>query len=129
MSDELEEINLNLKSDVIDLCEANYDDTLDGTKYILKCRKANNKATKNISYDDCKEYIKSDVELYLVMRDYLKWKKKEEFNGVYDVVNMYIFVFRSEYLMGAAKIILFQKQMKNMLGIPFAPDSSSLLPS
>lgn len=129
MSDKLEEINLNLKSDVIDLCEATYDDTLDATKYIEKCIIANSNKWKNYSYDDCKEYINSDVDLYLQMRDYLRKIKKEEYNGVYEVVNMYIFTFRSEYIMGTAKIILFQKQMTNMLGIPFAPDSSSLLPS
>lgn len=120
MSDKLEEINLNLKSDVIDLCESTYDDTLDGTKYIEKCIIVNS-AIKNYSYSDCIEYINSDVEIYLQMRQYLKWKKKEEFNGVYEVVNMYMFTFRSEYLMGASKIVLFQKQMTGMIGIPFAP--------
>ena len=115
MSDKLEEINLNLKSDVIDLCEATYDDTLDATKYIEKCIIANSNKWKNYSYDDCKEYINSDVDLYLQMRDYLRKIKKEEINGVYEVVNMYMFTFRNEYLMGASKVIFMKRQINKYM--------------
>ena len=115
MSVELEEIDLNLKTEVIELCEANYDDTLEQKEYIEKCIIAISNAWKNYSYDDCKEYIKSDVELYLQMRAYLKWKNKEEFNGIYEVVNMYMYTFRNEYLMGASRVIYMKNQINKLI--------------
>ncbi len=119
MSDELEEINLELKNWVIEMCEATIDNdklgAFDETKYIEKCILAISNASKNISYDECKEYINSDVDLYLQMREYLKRTKKEEFNGVYEVVNMYIFTFRNEYLMGASKVIFMKHQINKYM--------------
>jgi len=114
MSDELEEINLNLKTEVIELCEANYDDTLEQKEYIEKCIGASI-MWKNYSFDDCKEYINSDVELYLQMRGYLNWIKKEEFDGIYEVVNMYRFTFRNEYLMGASRVIYMKNQINKLI--------------
>jgi hypothetical protein len=119
MSDKLEEINLNLKTEVVELCEANINEdklgAFDEKEYIEKCIIAISNEWKNYSYNDCKEYIKSDVDLYLQMRDYLKWKRKEEINGVYEVVNMYMFTFRNEYLMGASKMIFMKHQINKYM--------------
>ena len=118
MSDELEEINLNLKTEVIELCEANINDdklgAFDEKEYIEKCIGASI-MWKNYSFDDCKEYINSDVELYLQMRGYLNWIKKEEFDGIYEVVNMYRFTFRNEYLMGASRVIYMKNQINKLI--------------